>query len=195
MKKIFVSMLVMLCCLASASFAEDTGAKGPKMAVSVDTGYLLSGLLSGGFGIGGAFEYKILNGVSAAAKFGYYGLSVGYASASVTAPGFEGRWYFMSPGLSGGFLGVGISYYLLNVNLDYTSLGYDKYSFSGGAPVLDINFGYKWIIGGESSGVVIEPYAGYGAGLTPITIKIYNDKSLDFPVAGLEFGCRLGWAF
>ena len=155
-------------------------AKPASMAVTVDTGYLLSGLLSGGFGIGGTFEYDFLDNVGASVKFGYVGVSILGVSMSMIMPGVDVRFYPLAP-KAGLYAFAGFQYWLITAS-------YLGYSFSGGAPLIDFGAGYKWVVGGES-GFVVEPYIGYALTLGA------SIAGSGFSVGGLEYGIRLGYAF
>ncbi len=179
MKKILLALPIVLL-MSVSSFA----AAGPENAISLDLGPTIEGATLGGTGFGLSYERALSDSFSAELKFDYVGVNyslLGYSlNITLIYPGIDFRYYFGGQAISGFFAELGIEDYILSGSI----------SGVGGAswniPAINLDIGYKLVIGSPTSGFMIEPYLGYAAGLTQIT---------GVSVVGFEYGLKLGWAF
>jgi hypothetical protein len=165
MKKLGLALAFVLLVMTGAYAAPASS------AIALDTGYLISGLMSGGFGIGATYEYDFADNMGLAFKVGYVGVSSYGYTISMFMPGADFRLFFMAP-KAGLYAFAGFQYWIMSVA---------SYGFS--FPLIDFGVGYKWVTGGES-GFVVEPYIGYALALGSYVAG-----------GGLEYGVRLGYAF
>lgn len=175
-------ILVIVITIMSMSAAYSAPAS---MAVTLDTGYLISGLLSGGSGIGATFEYDFLDNVGICGKIGIMGVSMPFIDVSVIIPGFDVRYYLLKP-KTGLYAYAGFQYGMISGT-------YMSTAFSGGGTVIDFGAAIKWVVGGDS-GFIFEPYFGYGVALGKY-ISTGGYFVILKSVGGLEYGIRFGYAF
>jgi hypothetical protein len=168
MRKILYS-LSFVALMTASSFAVS----GPQNAVALDILPASMGLILGGFWVNLSFERAFSDNFSGILKFGYIDLNYTLGTtARITGiyPGIEGRYYFSSTALTGFFSGIGVSYNIYST-----------------ATLVDLDIGYKWVIGGPASGFLIEPFVGYG-----LSIPAQNNEAVN----GIsEVGLKLGYAF
>jgi hypothetical protein len=156
--------------------------ENPGNAVQVDLGYLLAGLLAGGFGIGGAYERAITENISVKVLGGF--VTSNFALLDLSYNQFDiygqGRYYIWPLTVNGLYAGVGA--------------GVTIVSFQSGSitdtsilPGLLIEAGYKFTLGDDaSSGFFIEPFAGW---------QLTFGSIADIPIGGFRWGFGLGYAF
>ncbi|MDR0731267.1 MAG: hypothetical protein LBF63_06320 [Treponema sp.] len=187
--------LIAVCMLAlviAPVFAQDPGqesARDPekKNAVFVDAGYLLMGLIYGGFGIGGGYERALLPQLSVAGNFGY----VGFSLENMEYLGFEIRVdvRYYPFGTAPGKFYIGAVTSCASISITYNSSRETSY------PVTVAGIaGWKGVSGG---GFFWEPYVGYRKGFGELKLPAGAGSSdhLSGLINGLFFGVGLGWVF
>jgi hypothetical protein len=148
----------------------------PGNAVQVDLGYLLAGLLGGGFGIGGAYERAITDQISVKGIGGFLTWPIaGYTF--IDAYG-EGRYYIFPTALNGPFVGGGAGATLATFDDGVTT---ETYFWPG----ILLEAGYKYTFGEDAtSGFFGEAFVGFQSVFGSIT-----------GYGGFNYGFGLGYAF
>ncbi len=200
MKRLVIVLFVMaLLCMSTLAFAEPnttipgvspTGKNG-KFAVGLDPYWLITGLINGGFGLGGFFEYGFLNFLSAKLTIGYLRnsftslLSAFTETVSIFAilGGFRG--YFLQTSVNGPFFGLCGGGYIIVWKVSASGLSESTSNFY---PGFLIDGGYRFNLM-KDKGFFFEPTIG-----ALITIPTRsNDMPLE--VFGLYYTLNIGWVF
>ncbi len=146
------------------------------MAFAIDTGYLIEGLLKGGYGVGGFFEIKLLDNFSVSFDAGYveYLEKVESATNKIANIRYFGtvRWY-PDGSIDGVYAGIGFGSFYTTVNSDNIT-GY----------LLPVELGLKIIPFPKSMGFSIEPNATF-------FLKYGNSKLL----FDMKYGVNIGYSF
>jgi hypothetical protein len=192
-RKILATIIVVFILFGGAVFGQEGNSiqfpgvnnegDNPKMAVNVDLGYLFAGLLSGGFGIGGGFEFGFSDVISAKASAGFVSASyLGYGWTLIDITG-TARFYFFKTGLNGPFAGVGGGVGIYSFTSDYYGVG-----TSAVWPKFGAEAGYKFtVMNNGRSGFFVEPFVGF-------FYTISSGVALG-GLGGFGFGANLGWSF
>jgi hypothetical protein len=153
----------------------------PQNAVQVDLGYLLAGLLGGGFGIGGAYERAFTDQISVKAMGGFITWSL--VDATFVDVYGEARYYIWPTGLNGLFVGGG-------AGLTLVSYSSGTESFSYVWPGILGEVGYKFTFGDDpQSGFFAEPFLGFQGVFGSL------DADITYSYGGFNYGVGLGYSF
>ncbi|MFP4564148.1 MAG: hypothetical protein ACLFRY_12650 [Spirochaetia bacterium] len=185
MKKLLLVLVVvaMLVGVGSNAFAQNLPGvapqgSNPKNAVHLDLSWLFSGLISGGFGIGGAYERSLTPFLSLKITGGF--MSV-YGGTYINVLGGV-RWYFLHLGVAdtavnGPFVGASGGVGIINFS-------YYGSSYSGVVPEILFEGGYKFtLMNGGQNGFFVEPVIGYLLAIGAVA------------AGGFHWGVNIGWAF
>jgi len=180
MKKLLLVLIVvaMLVGVGSNAFAQNLPGvapqgSNPQNAVHLDLSWLFSGLITGGFGIGGAYERALMPFLSLKVTGGF--VLWPYGSSITVLGGVRG--YFLKGAVNGPFAGV-------SAGVNITSISLYGYSVSGVGFAMLVEGGYKFtIMNGGQGGFFVEPVIGamfaFGAGVG----------------VGFHWGANIGWSF
>ncbi len=184
MKKLLLVFVVvaMLVGVGSNAFAQNLPGvapqgSNPKNAVHLDLSWLFTGLISGGFGIGGAYERGLTPFLSLKITGGFMSFYGGYYINVLGGV----RWYFLNLGVAdtavnGPFVGASGGVGILE--LPY-------YGYGGVVPEILFEGGYKFtVMNGGKSGFFAEPV---------IALLLIPGGVLR--TAYFLFGANLGWSF
>lgn len=180
MKKLLLVLIVvaMLVGVGSNAFAQNLPGvapqgSNPQNAVHLDLSWLFSGLITGGFGIGGAYERALMPFLSLKVTGGF--VFWPYGSYINILGGVRG--YFLKGAVNGPFVGISGGVGIISFS------GYG-YSFSGVVPEILFEGGYKFtVMNGGQNGFFVEPVIGYLLAIGPVT------------AGGFHWGVNIGWAF
>ena len=157
----------------------------PSNAVQIDLSYLLAGLVSGGFGLGGAYELALDDQQSAKVQGGFFrsGNIFGFSYTFLDVYGSY-RYFLWDTALNGLFFNGGAGVVIATWNSDSTDTGSTSV-----LPVLLVESGYKWTFGEDAtSGFFAEPFAGWR-----LTLGSFDQTGVTY--GGFRGGANLGWAF
>lgn len=194
-KKLIAAVIVIFMLVAGIAFGQEgdsiqfpgvnNAGDNPKMAVNVDLGYLFAGLLSGGFGFGGGFEFGFSDVIAAKVSGGFVSANyLGYGWTLIDITG-TARFYFFKTGLNGPFAGVGGGVGIYSFTDDY-------WGVDGSAvwPKFGAEAGYKFTVMNEGkSGFFVEPFVSYYYTIVGVAGVSFGG------LGGFGFGANLGWSF
>jgi hypothetical protein len=182
MKKTLALLIVIF--VAIPAFTQEDWKNERRTAITLNIEPLAAGNTWGGFGFGPGIEYAFLPQVSGKAQLFYMGFDPAemfhraYGDKFVTILGtaLEARWYPMDNYVRGWFVAAGVQYRHLfgSFTVPHYSWGYDEEKETGyeylesearfkNSSTLGFysDVGYKWVIGKNRYGFVIEPSLGY----------------------------------
>lgn len=170
--RILIALLFFFC-ISAYSFSSES--KGVFIAVSLDSGYTIDGLLKGGIGGGGAIELKLLEKLSFVIDSGYLSyFKVENGSTNLitfTSVYLTARWYFKDA-INGLYAGLGGGYF------------YTTYSaLKGYGYALPLEFGIKINLFGNN-GFFLEPNSMF------VVKYINNSLFID-----MKYGVLIGYSF
>lgn len=183
-------VIVMLVGAAGAAVSQDAPdlpgvasvGNNPSSAVQIDLGYLLVGLASGGFGIGGAYEFGITENISAKAMGGFISWSAFGHSASLIDVYGMGRYYIWPVAVNGLYIGAG-------AGATIASWSWDDESDSSLFPGVLAEVGYKFTLQNDGQGgFFLEPFLGFQQTFGTMAGIAYS-------AGGARYGLALGWSF
>ena len=182
---------VMLVAAAGMAFAQDTpdlpgvapAGQNPSNAIQVDVGYLISGLMGGGFGIGGGYEFALSDNFTGKVMGGFVTWSWFDTTWSFIDIYGQARYYIWPTAVNGLYVGAGA--------------GVTIFDYSIGSlvwPGIIADVGYKFTLADDGrGGFFLEPYLGFQALLG--TGGTGDDVWLTPGYGGLRYGLGLGWTF
>ncbi|MDR2602928.1 MAG: hypothetical protein LBC53_10855 [Spirochaetaceae bacterium] len=176
--------LVFLAAFSIQSFAQEE----TKNAVFVDFGPTVLGAIAGGFGIGLGYERALTSKFSALGNFSVIGFNIEQNKYFGLAIGVHGRFYPISGGTAVKKFYIDLGGTYSNINMEYSG---DK----AASNIIEagVMLGWKFVLGNASSGLFLEPTAGWGfvfgevkvpSGMRPIPVN-----------GGAKFGVNIGYAF
>lgn len=200
MKRLFSILLVVLMLVAAvgAVSAQDLpGAapegQNPSNAIGIDTGYLFWGLTTGGFGIGGSYEFGLSDNFSAKIGGGY--LSTFFGIVSIFDVYGQARYYIWPVALNGLYVGAGAGASIVSVSWNGTNDFDDGFNDDDDTddsdttvlPAFNAEVGYKFTLANEGQGgFFLEPNIGIQQSIGGLA------GALGGP---FRFGVGLGWTF
>ena len=180
-KKVLCLLLAVF--ITVASFAEEKN-----NAVFVDFGSIISGVFSGGFGLGLGYERGLTDNFSALFVASYLGFSNEILSiefdSTVISVGLAGRYYPLTNPVSGWFIDVGGIY-------SYINMSYDGEEATSNIFELRLLTGWKIVF---NSGFFLEPGVRYTVVLGDINYPSGTSDSAA-SIGGLSYFLGIGWAF
>jgi hypothetical protein len=144
----------------------------------------LAGLLTGGFGLGGAYELALDDQQSVKVQGGFYRSEfLGFSYTFLDVYGSY-RYFLWDTALNGLFFNGGAGVVVASWNSDSAET-----SSTSVLPVLLVETGYKWTFGDDaSSGFFAEPFGGW-----QLTLGSIDQTGVSY--GGFRYGANLGWAF
>ncbi|MCX7821262.1 MAG: hypothetical protein N2258_06265 [Brevinematales bacterium] len=146
------------------------------MSIGIDSGYLIDGLLKGGWGGGGIFEIKLLDNFSISLDAGYveYIEKKENETNKISNIKYFGtvRWY-QGGAIDGVYAGLGFGSFYTSQNSE-SAYGY----------LLPVELGLKLIMTGKKSGFSLEPNATF--------FLTYGNSKFGF---GMKYGVNIGYTF